>query len=144
MECNKKVSNTCGTKNYATCVYYELDLPDFTEITGDCITIEETTQELYNLIKDVREQLDLSSLGDDCLTYPLDDQDRIIVKNALKSIEEKLCELEASVSTLQTTNICDMPIAGCDFNLGTLADECDNPPTTFGEVLQLLINQHNS
>ncbi len=142
--CNKKITNTCGgTKNYAPCVYYELDLPDFSTIEEDCVTLEDTTFEVYNLIKDIREQLDLSDLGDDCLTYTLDSENRIVVKNALLKIEEKYCELEEKVTTLENRNICDMPINDC-IDLGTLVDQCDVAPTTWGELIQLLVDQHQT
>lgn len=141
MSCNKKISNTCGSKNYAPCVYYELDLPNFSSIEDECVTIEDTTSDIYDLIKDIREQLDLSSLGDDCLTYTLDSQDRVVVKNALLKIEEKYCELETKVTALENTNICDTPLNDC-INLGTLVDQCDVAPTTWGSLIQLLVNQH--
>src|SRR5690606_13744263 len=122
MSCTGKIKNTCGSsKTYAPCVYYELDLPDFSTIEEDCVTLEDTTSEIYNLIKDIREQLDLSDLGGDCLTYTLDSENRIVVKNALLKIEEKYCELEAKVVALENTNICDTPINDC-IDLGTLVD----------------------
>ena len=144
MNCNKKISNTCGTKNYATCIYYELELPDFSLIEDECVTLEDTTQDIYNLITDIRGQIDLSDLGDDCLTYTLDSENRKVIKNVLIKIEEKVCELSDRVNTLEMTSICDMPISGCDFDLGTLADQCANQPSTLKELLQILINQHNS
>lgn len=131
----------CGTKNYAPCIYYELDLPDFSRIEKDCISLEDTTSEIYDFIKDIKEQLDLSDLGNDCLSYTLDSEDRVVVKNALKKIEEKYCELENKVTELENINICDMPISDC-IDLGTLVDQCDTAPTTWGQLIQLLVNQH--
>lgn len=142
MNCNKKISNTCGTKNYAPCVYYELELPDFTSIEDECVTLEDTTSEIYTLIKDIREQLDLSELGEDCLTYTLDSESRIVVKNALLKIEEKYCELEERVEELETTGLCNISIEECGLDLGTLVDTCDVVPTTLSGLLQVLIDQH--
>jgi hypothetical protein len=142
MDCNKKVSNTCGTNQYAPCVFYELDLPDFSLIEDDCVTIEDTTSDVYALISDIREQLDLSDLGEDCLTYALDSNSKIVVKNVLAKIEEKYCELEEKVNNLTETGLCNISISECNLNLGTLTDNCDVQPSTLKALLQLLIDQH--
>lgn len=143
-DCNKKISNTCGTKNYAPCIYYELELPDFSSIEDECVTIEDTTSDIYDLIKDIREQLDLSELGENCLTYTLDINNKIVVKNALLEIEEKYCELEEKVTELENIGLCNISIEDCELDLGTLVDSCDEVPQTLSELLQVLINQHQS
>ena len=52
--CGNKIKHTCAEKNYATCVYYELEVPDFSSLVGeDCITLEETTEDQYNILADI-------------------------------------------------------------------------------------------
>lgn len=117
MNCNDKISNLCGTKTYAPCVFYASKLPTFSGITHDCVTLEDTTEDLYNILKDVREQLDLTSLGNSCLNYPLDSQGRITTTNVLSTLEEKYCTLQERVVELETSGA---PSIG---GLGNLVDD---------------------
>ena len=144
MACGNKTKNTCGEKGYATCVYYEKAVPDFSELE-DCITLEETTEELYKIVKDLREQIDLSKLGKcDDLDYVLDgENNRIIVKNVLLKYEEEICALKAKVEELETKNISEMLIAdwGLDFPEGCLTLPCDNSIATVKDLFQAIINK---
>lgn len=144
MNCGDKINYSCGEKLYATCVYYELDLPEFSEIEGECTTIEETTEDQYKLLEDIFDQIDLSDLGETCLDYIQGEDNKNIVKNVLKKFEEEICSLKDRVEVLESTDICDKSIEECGLDLGTLVDECDNPLTTLKDVLQVLLNQHNS
>jgi hypothetical protein len=142
MGCGNKTKNTCGEKNYATCIYYEKEVPTFSELT-DCITLEETTGETYNLIKDLREQIDLSALGERCLEYILDENDKIIVKNVLLKYEEEICALKAKVEELEEKNISEMLIAdwGLTFPEDCLELPCDNSILTVKDLFQALIDK---
>lgn len=145
MACGNKTKNTCGEKGYATCVYYEKAVPDFSELE-DCITLEETTEELYKIVKDLKEQVDLSALGnvDGCdVVYALDGDDRIVVKNVLLKYEEEICALKAKVEELETKNISEMLIAdwGLDFPEGCLTLPCDNSIATVKDLFQAIINK---
>ena len=68
--CGNKIKNTCAEKNYATCVYYELPIPTFSDLNGeDCTTLEETTEDTYNILVGIKSEIDLQGLGQDCLNY---------------------------------------------------------------------------
>lgn len=136
--CNSKVKHTCASKNYATCISYETPLPTFSEI-GDCADLDQTTEELYNLVGESQ----LSGLGEKCLEY-VEENGKIIVRNVLLKYEEEICALKEKVQELENTDICNKNITSCNFNFGTLVDICGNQPTTMGEVIQLLLNQHNT
>lgn len=138
-KCNAKIKHTCATKNYATCIKYELDLPEFSEL-DDCVNLEETTEELYNFIGESQ----LSELGDSCLEYVETEEGKIIVKNVLLKFEEEICTLKTEVENLKTITLCNTNITNCNFNFGILVDSCGNQPTTFKEVIQLLLDQHNT
>lgn len=137
--CNK-TKHTCGDPNYATCVTYEKELPDFTKITDNCYTIEETTEDQYLILGDIKEEIDLSELGEQCLSYVLDENDKIVVKNVLLKYEEKICEMETKITELENRQLCDMLIGDC-VNVSCLTSSCDEPITTFGELLQSLIDK---
>lgn len=140
--CGNKVRMTCITKNYSTCISYETDLPEFSQLEG-CVDLDQTTTELYSLVGKIKEEIDLSELSSKCLDYLTDENDKIVVKNVLLKFEEKICELEERINTLETTAVCDLDISDCNFQWGDLTDSCGQQPQTLGEALQLLINQHN-
>lgn len=54
MACNDKISNLCGNKTYAACVDYEGTVNSQSELINDeCLSIEETTQDIYNQLEDL-------------------------------------------------------------------------------------------
>ena len=84
MKCsNNKLKNTCGIKTPSRCVFYDLDLPEFSKlnILNDCITIEETTEDLYNLTDLILSSIDTKELGKQCLKYK-------VSKNKYKPFED--------------------------------------------------------
>jgi hypothetical protein len=137
--CGNKIKNMCGEKTYATCTYYELEVPTFsTLLDQDCITIEETTADLYLAVGEVKSEIDLSSLGDDCLTY-VKEEGRNIVKNVLLKYEQEICDLKSKVNYLENEAICDKIITDC-VDLTGIVDACNEQISTLGELLQYLVN----
>ncbi len=134
--CGSKIKHTCAEKNYATCIYYELEVPDFSSLVGeDCITLEETTEDMYTLIGDIKSEIDLSALGQDCITHGVNPK---TVKNVLLKYEQEICDLKDRVNTLETTAICDMNITECGL---TLPDNpCGGTFSTLGELLGYLLD----
>ena len=128
--CQSKVKHTCtGSIQYALCTVYEGVLPEFSEL--ECPSIEETTEELYNLVGEIKEQTDLSELGERCLEYLLDENDKIVVKNVLWKFEEKICNLKEELELVKNRQICDIPITECLPNgFDCLALPCDTSITT--------------
>jgi hypothetical protein len=134
--CGNKIKHTCSEKNYATCVYYELEVPSFSSlINEDCITLEETTEDQYNLIGGIKSEIDLSALGQDCINYGVNPK---TVKSVLLKQEQEICNLKDRVNTLETTAICDMNITECGL---TLPDNpCGGTFSTLGELLGYLLD----
>ena len=142
--CGNKVKNTCGEKVYATCTYYEGVVPDFSSLADqDCNTIEETTEDTYELIGAIKDEIDLSDLtggGIACnLNYAPDENGNTVVKNVLLKYEEEICLLKAKVKTLEETAICNTLITGCD--LPSLLDNCNAPITTLGQLLEYILTK---
>lgn len=137
--CNS-VRHTCGSTMKAACVDYETELPEFSGIS-DCADIEQTTTELYELVGDIREQIDLSELGEQCLDYVLDEDDKIVVKNVLLAYETEICALKERVETLENTAFCDMSLEACGLDFECLTDACSGEITTVKELLQALITK---
>lgn len=141
--CNSKVSHTCGGgTNYAICTQYEGDVNTESSLVDDtCFNLEETTQDIYNQLENIT---DLSELGQGCLEYVETEEGKIVVKNVLLKFEQEICDLKEEIENLKTVSICNTSITDCDFDLGTLVDDCGEQPQTIGELLQILINQNNT
>ena len=134
-KCNQKIKATCGVTNFATCIYYESTINTDSELDDNtCLTIEETTQDIYNQL----ENLDLSALGDLCLSYTTVGG-KNIVKNVLLKFEEKICELSEKVNLLENRPLCEMPLGDC-VDTKCLVDACNENISTVGQLLQALID----
>ena len=140
MNCHNKTKHTCSSVNYSTCIQYESSVnTDSQYDENDCLSIEETTLDIYNQL----ENLDLSALGELCLEYT-QASGKNIVKNVLLKFEEKICELENRVEELETVDICNQSITSCNLDFGDLVDACGNKPTTLAETLQLILDNLNT
>lgn len=135
--CGNKIKNMCGEKTYATCTYYELEVPTFsTLLDQDCITIEETTADLYLAVGGIKSEIDLSSLGQGCINYGVNPK---TVKSVLLKYEQEICELKSKVNYLENEAICDKIITDC-VDLTEIVDACNTQISTLGELLQYLID----
>lgn len=134
--CGNKIKHTCAEKNYATCVYYELEVPSISSLVNqDCVTLEETTEDQYNILEGIKSEIDLSALGQDCINYGVNPK---TVKNVLLKYEQEICDLKQKVQILETTAICDINITDCGLTLP--GDSCNNPITTLGQLLGYLLD----
>ena len=97
MSCQDKIKQRC-TKISSECVNYDRELPDFSELT-DCITIAETTEELYTLVGEIKEELDLTGLTYDCGTLPIDRS----VKSLIQFLLDRDCAQQEQIDNMQTT-----------------------------------------
>lgn len=93
--CNDKIKIRCKQQS-AECVKYERDLPEFSELE-DCVTIAETTEELYNLVGDIKEEIDLTGLLPECLTLPTP----LTVKSMFQFLISTICDMKETISDLQ-------------------------------------------
>jgi len=137
--CNK-ISHTCGEKTFLVCSEYEGTVnSDSSLVEESCLNGQEVVQDIYNQL----ENLDLSALGELCLSYTTV-SGKNIVKNVLLKFEEKICELGEKITELETVNICNQNIVPCNLDFGTLTTECGDQPTTLAETLQLILDNLNT
>lgn len=135
--CGNKIKNMCGEKTYATCTYYELEVPTFsTLLSQDCITIEETTADLYLAVGGVKSEIDLSALGQGCINHGVNPK---TVKSVLLKYEQEICDLKSKVNYLENEAICDKIITDC-VDLTGIVDACNTQISTLGELLQYLVD----
>jgi hypothetical protein len=137
--CNK-IKNTCPDSIMAPCVDYQGALGKNTKITSDCVTIADTTEDLYEITDEIIEDISVDELGNECIVYPSD----LNTAKALKTHEEEICELKAQIEILQSTALCSLPIDGCGLQLGNLTNNCDTPIVTFSDLLQLMLDNLNN
>lgn len=141
--CGNKIRMTCtGNKQYGECVEYQSNVNTQSSLTeSSCRSIEDTTQDVYNQLQDIQDSIELSELGQTCLTY-VQEEGKTIVKNALLGLESKVCELQERIVVLENAAICDMKITDCGltFPEGCLSLPCDEIET-LGQLLQSLINK---
>lgn len=143
MSCTK-INQKCGTPTYAPCVIYEKTVPTYSLLSAEsCINIEQTTEDTYKEITDLREQTELSALGSNCLTYVKDAENRVVVKNVLLKYEEEICTLKQQITNINQTSICDRDISSCIDTTG-LTDPCGDPINTFGQIIQFLTDKHKT
>ena len=120
--CNKVV-NTCGGMSPLMCTEYESNVNvDSSLIDVDCKNGEEVIQDIYNQLSG----LDLSALGELCLTYTKIGG-KNVVKNILLKFEQEICTLKEEIQTLKDRQICDIPITECFPNgFDCLIGDCNN------------------
>lgn len=130
---NKKFN--CGKKHQASCTFYKEELPKYSELEKGCVTLEETTTELYKHQDRILKSIDTSDLGKECLEYPtveIDDEDVILIKDVLLVMEEKICLiLDAN----------EEPDTSLELDFKCLADPCEGQITSLNGLLQVLINE---
>ena len=145
--CRKnKPKHNCGIRTPATCVFYNLELPEISKlkVLEDCITIEETTEDIYNILDFIIDDIDTSELGKKCLDYKKSknkyrpDKEIILVKDVLLKLEDVICELKDKDS-----NNCDT-IDKCfvdKLDFKCLIDPCNDNINSLSQLLQILINE---
>ena len=141
-KCNSKIKHTCGIITYSTCTAWEGDVNSQSDLVDEtCLDQELIDQDQYNQLEEIWNQVDLSELGDACLEYLTDENDKIVVKNVLLKHEEEICLLKNRVTELENRPICDMPLGDC-INTSCLTDPCGNDITTWGQLVQALVNNN--
>lgn len=92
--CGGTISNMCGTKASAACIEYQTSPPTFSALYGDdCVSVEEAVSDTYQLIKEVRESQDVTSLTNECITF----NTPITAASAITDMYAKICDLQAQI-----------------------------------------------
>lgn len=133
----------CGDKRQnARCVIYEGYIPNYSKLLDeDCITLEETTEELYKNQEEILKSIDTSKLGKKCLDYSFfQEDDKLKVKDVLLTFEKEICDLKG-----EDTNCCNSNDNGL-INLSKLdykclSDPCNNIIDSQLKLIQALIDK---
>lgn len=110
--------NTCGQPTFSPCVRYELELPDISKIEKSCVTIEDTTKDLYEIAQEQKQELE----------------------DKVEELQTEINTLKEQLENLQEENICLKDITEC-VNLQSIQDPCGTPITNLAQVLNYLIDR---
>jgi hypothetical protein len=98
--CEDKIKYSCSSIVFANCVKTEVEPPVFSSLTNNCNTVQEVEEDVYNLIDEIKQELNLTSIVTTCGTLPT-------IKNIKTLIEYliiKNCEQQIQIDNLITQN----------------------------------------
>lgn len=118
-------------------ISYESDFNSYSNLSGNCVTVTSVIEDIYNQLEetyiDFNENDFLSEDG--YITYPTD----LNFYKTVKQHKEEIKSLIDEVEELKTGKLCNMSITGCDIDLQGLVDNCNNPPETFEDLINIII-----
>lgn len=99
MSCNDKITTRCGKPQYATCVSFEGDVnPQSSLIDEGCLNLEETTQDTYNQLETIYEDINVEDLDYECLSLT-----NKTLKNLLQLLITQHCNQATLITEMQET-----------------------------------------
>ena len=137
-----KPKHTCGDRSSnARCVFYDLNIPPFSKLSdSECVTVEETTSDLYNLVSWLRESINIENLDirDLDLQSVLDSYEptkqRYLVKDVLEGIISQVDDIKKLAESNDTNS-------GLELDFKCLGSSCGTPITSLKDLLQALIDE---
>lgn len=137
--CNK-ISNLCVNPILSVCVDYEGTLGTNTKITDSCVNQYDVNEDLYAIVDETIEAIDVSGITSTCITIP----ENATIGQIVALYEEKICELNTSIEELQNIDYSQLDITEWGLTIpACIADSCSNPPTVLGDLLQVMMDQRN-
>ena len=134
------MKNNCTKSQESLCTFYKGYLPEKSLLKNEsCVSIEETTSEIYKDLEKLKRDSDLSELGSNCIEYNPVEIGKPTIKEFTLKIEQEVCDLKNNNKISES--ICNISLEGCNLDLQGLVDQCGEQPQTFGELLQILINK---
>ena len=133
---NNKIKCNCGTRQNARCVYYDGYLPKHSKLDGDCVNIDEITEEVYENQEKILDSIDLVKLGKECIDYSeFQENDSLGVKEAFLTFEKEICELKNK----KNDDSYSIDLSKIDFKC--LSDPCNNVIDSQLKLIQALIDK---
>lgn len=149
MACNdNKLKSNCGPKRFATCVYYESDIPEWSDLSEEqCVVIEETTEDLYNKVTELIDELNVEGFSTDCDKIEIEEVDgKITIQSLLKTyltlFELLLCDGESTDDSGTDGPSNDIDISDWGINLDCYKDVCSEPIKTLSELIKQIAEKH--
>ncbi len=116
MSCQDKIKNRCK-KVYAKCVAYESTVPEWSGLVDEeCLDIEQVVDDLYEIVGEIKEEIDVSEVTSECQTVPTTKTVKAFIQflldrdcaqqELIDTMQETITQMQADISDLQE-NICD-------------------------------------
>ena len=118
-------------------IIFQIELPEWSSLsTQNCVTLEETTEELYEEITDIKDELGNSELTGGCINFLSEDPKQ---KDVNKAFQEKICEISEQLTKVSS------PMNGLfcpNLDYGDLIDpnDCDGEPSNWCEFAQFVLD----
>ena len=133
--CGDTNKNNCWEKTASACVIYQKYLPEYSNLDQDCATIEETTEELYKNQESIKDSIDLTNLGTDCINFnEFKEGTDLKVNEAFAAIEDKICEIVDQISE-------DSEESELNLDFKCLTSPCNEQINSLKDLLQVLIDE---
>lgn len=140
MGCNE-TKHTCGTTNYSTCIVYESEVNAESSLVSEaCLDQDKVDQDQFNQLGKIWKEIDLSDLGNKCLSY-VQENGKNIVRNVLLEYETEICTLKEEVEFLKNRKLCDIPISECITDFNCLVGQCDSSIVTLKDWMIAVQNK---
>ena len=132
-----------GVNLFATNVLYQTELPNWSILLDKkCVTIEDTTKELYDEVDKLSIPLDINNICDN-VKYSVDLQGKVSIRNAVVKHSEAICELY-ELSKQKYEGAIQVDLDCLDWKKMKVMDTCDPSkevkPKNLCEALQRIIN----
>ena len=144
MCCKDKRKNYCLEKIQAICTQYKGTVSENSELKDeDCLTIEETTQDIYNIIDIVMKVIDLSDIEYKCLDdIEFEDDENPTLKEILDKLIKEICLLKDNSNNNPAVNPCEIDLSSCGIDQSCLnVDSCSGGFSTLPDVLNSIIDK---
>ena len=144
MCCKDKRKNYCLEKIQAICTQYKGTVSENSELKDeDCLTIEETTQDIYDIIDIIMKVIDLSDIEYECLEdIEFEDDENPTLKEILDKLIKEICLLKENSNNNPAINPCEIDLSDCGINQSCLdVDSCSGGFSTLPEVLNSIIDK---
>lgn len=92
--CKDKIAPRCK-KVPANCVHYEGEIPEFSTLAqDDCNSIQNTTEDIYGILQQIKDDSDLSDVNSDCFEQLQNPK----IKTLVQRIMDKICAMDELLS----------------------------------------------
>lgn len=99
--CEDKIKASCPPNSpYAACVRTEVTIPEFSTLTSTCNSIQEVEGDMYTLIGNIKEEINLTSITSDCETLPISKT----VLTLIQYLIDNVCTQKTQIEALITQN----------------------------------------
>lgn len=90
MGCGDKIKYTCaGGKTFAACCETQVAIPEFSNLQEGCLSVEDVLADTYQILENIIEDIDISSVMNDCITFTEPKK----ISSIIEQMYSKICDL---------------------------------------------------